>query len=101
MKKVISLRWFLLIIILSVASLIAFYLVTNSSRSAGYMPVEIAKKGIDLIMRRVRLVEKKGGQKEWELVAKRAEFSKSENKINMEDIRATFYPVDKIGRAHV
>ena len=46
-------------------------------------------------MRRVRLVEKKGGQKEWELVAKRAEFSKSENKINMEDIKATFYPVDR------
>ena len=64
MKKVISLRWFLIIIILSVASLTAFYLVTNSSRNVSYMPVEIAKKGIDLIMRRVRLVEKKGGQKE-------------------------------------
>lgn len=95
MKKVISLRWFLIIIILSVASLTAFYLVTNSSRNVSYTPIEIAKKGIDLIMRRVRLVEKKGGQKEWELIAKRAEFSKSENKINMEDIRATFYPVDR------
>jgi LPS export ABC transporter protein LptC len=94
-KKVIGLRWFLIIIILSVASLAVFYLVTNSPRSAGYMPVEIAKKGIDLIMRRVRLIEKKGGQKEWELVAKRAEFSKTENKINMEDIKATFYPVNR------
>jgi len=94
-KKVISLRWFLIIIILSVASLTVFYLVTNSSRNVSYTPIEIAKKGIDLIMRRVRLVEKKGGQKEWELVAKRAEFSKSENKINMEDIKATFYPKDR------
>ncbi len=80
---------------LLVTSIAAFYLLLNKSRDGDYTPIEIAKKGIDLIMKRVRLVEKKGGHKEWELVAKRAEFDKVENKINLEDIKATFYPVDR------
>lgn len=80
----------LLIILLA-----TFYLIFNSPGNGDYTPIEMAKKGIDLIMRRVRLVEKKGGHKEWELLARKAEFDKSENRINLEDIKATFYPVDR------
>lgn len=80
---------------LLVTLLTALYLIFNRQRDTDYAPIEMAKKGIDLIMRRVRLVEKKGGHKEWELLARKAEFDKSENRINLEDIKATFYPLNR------
>lgn len=92
LKKI---RWFSILVILSISSLIGFYLVVNRPMEGNYIPVDMAKKGIDLIMRRVRLIEKRGGQKEWEVVAKKAEFNKSDDKINLEDIIATFYPVGR------
>ncbi|MBI3813636.1 MAG: LPS export ABC transporter periplasmic protein LptC [Nitrospinae bacterium] len=95
MKSIKGLRWFLIAVVLLVTLLTAFYLILNRPGNGGYTPIEMAKKGIDLIMRRVRLVEKKGGHKEWELLARKAEFDKSENKINLEDIKATFYPADR------
>ncbi|OGV96227.1 MAG: LPS export ABC transporter periplasmic protein LptC [Nitrospinae bacterium RIFCSPLOWO2_02_FULL_39_110] len=95
MKGIKILRWFLIIIILSVTSLTIFYLLEGQPIKDNSAAINIAKRGIDLIMRRVRLEEKRGGNREWELVAKMAEFDKSKNKINLEDIKAIFYPADR------
>ncbi|MEK6591277.1 MAG: LPS export ABC transporter periplasmic protein LptC [Nitrospinota bacterium] len=96
MKGIKKLRLFLVLIILFITFLTAVFLIINSYRGVDYISsVEMTKRGIDLIMRRVRLVEKRSGQKEWELLAKRAELDKSINKINLVDIKATFYPADK------